>query len=194
MRRQLTQHNVFLSSACNLSCHLSVGLGQQFEHALYLLVLVRWKSFEFTNTNINHSNSFPFPISEGKGHVTLAVRICSDGLWALYTFEQVVPKSNIKENSLNRWTIVFSTFNQTEPCVRALFSITISLYRVARNFCGFYFFGDFCAFSPRSSKKVSINIFSAQNSPWRNWTNIPSRILLMSFILNVPFVQKQRWD
>ena len=80
MRRQLTQHNVFLSSACNLSCHLSVRLGQQFEHALYLLVLVRWKSFEFTNTNVNHSNSFPFPIPEGKGHVTLAVRICSDGL------------------------------------------------------------------------------------------------------------------
>lgn len=94
MTRQLTQHNVFLGSACDLSRYLSMRLGQQFEHALYLLVLVWWKSFEVTNANVNHSNSSPFPIPERKGHVTLAVRICSDGLWALYTFEQVVSENN----------------------------------------------------------------------------------------------------
>ena len=95
MKCQLTQHNVFLGYACNLSRYLSVRLGQQFEHALYLLVLVRWKSFEFTNANVDHSNSSPFPISKGKSHVTLAVRICGDGLWALYTFEQVVSENNM---------------------------------------------------------------------------------------------------
>ncbi len=89
---QLTQHNGFIGGATNLSRHLSMRLGQQFKHALYLFVLVRRKCFEFTNTNVHHGNSFSFPIPEGEGHVTLPVRICSDGFWTLHTFKQIVPE------------------------------------------------------------------------------------------------------
>lgn len=89
---QLTQHDVFLCrSTGDFSSHLSVCLGQQFEHALYFLVLVRWKCSKFTDTYVNYGNSSPFPISEGKSHVTLSIRVCSDGLWALHTFKQIVP-------------------------------------------------------------------------------------------------------
>ena len=90
---QLTQNNIFLScTRGDLSRHFPVCDSQKSEHALYFPVLVWREGLQFANTDVYHSNSFTLPIPEGKGHMTLTVSVCGDGLWTFYTFEQVVPE------------------------------------------------------------------------------------------------------
>ena len=88
----------------NLPRDFAMSHGQKSQHLLDFFHFVSRQLFDTTNADVDDTNGDALSVPNGNCDVTLAIGICSNGLWAFSALKEVVPAG--KRNKYRKTVLV----------------------------------------------------------------------------------------